>query len=180
MGDGEWVHASTPYLTARAEGQVDAWSAEAAAAGRGGTQRVVQAGEVPAPGDVAAPLGVPEGAAVVVRRRIMYLDGVATELTDTYYPVGVARGTGLAGTAKIRGGAVTLLASLGHVGRRVREDVRARMANAIERESLSLDADEPVLTLLRVTWDAADQPFQVDVSVFPAATQRLSYEMRID
>ena len=180
MAGSEWVHASTPYLKPRAAGQADAWTAETASKGQRGTQRVVHAGEAAAPEDVAALLGLNTGTTVVVRRRIMLLDGTATELTDTYYPVDVARGTRLAETAKIPGGAVTLLAELGHAGHLVREEVRARMPHESEREALTLGLAEPVLTLTRVTLDAAGRPFQVDVSVFPAATQRLRYEMRMD
>ena len=178
MSGSEWVHASAPYLTPRAAGQADAWTEETAARGRRGAQRIVHAGEVPAPAEVAALLGLAEGAPVVVRRRIILLDGEATELTDSYYPVAVARGTRLAGTAKIPGGAVTLLAELGHVGALVREEVRARMPDAAERESLALGPNEPVLTLTRATLDAAGAAFQVDLSVFPATTQRLRYETR--
>jgi len=32
----------------------------------------------------------------------------------------------------------------------------------------------------QVSLDAGDRPFQVDVSVFPAARQVLRYEMRVD
>ena len=180
MSGSEWVHASAPYVKAREEGQRDAWSEETAAQGRRGTQRIVHAREIAAPAGIAALLGMDEGATVVERRRMIYLDGEATELTDTFYPVDIARGTALAATARIPGGAVTLLAALGHSGRRVSEEVSARMPSAAERESLLLGSGDPVLQLTRVTLDAEGRPFQVDRSVFPATTQRLHYEMRID
>jgi hypothetical protein len=110
-----------PYLKPREPGEGDAWSAEAAAQDRRGSQRIVHAGEVPAPVEVARLLGTPDGEQVVVRRRLILLDDEPNELTDTYYPVAVARGTPLAATAKIRGEAVTLLAELGHIGALVRE-----------------------------------------------------------
>ncbi|PWK66075.1 UTRA domain-containing protein [Streptomyces sp. CG 926] len=122
----EWTSKSLPYLTARPPGAADAWTEEAAANGRRGGQRIAHAGEVAAPAEVAAMLGLPVGSTVVMRRRIIELDGEPTELTNTYYPLEIAGGTALAGTAKIRGGAVTLLAALGHVGVRVVEDVTAR------------------------------------------------------
>jgi GntR family transcriptional regulator len=81
-----------PYLTPREKGQGDAWSADAAAQGRRGSQRIAHAGEVPAPTEVARLLGVPEREPVVVRRRLILLDDEPNELTDTYYPVGIARG----------------------------------------------------------------------------------------
>ncbi|MGX2997606.1 GntR family transcriptional regulator [Streptomyces sp. JNUCC 64] len=180
MPEGGWTHTSAPYLRPRAEGQADAWTSETAARGRKGTQRVVRAGEARASREVAELLGLDEGAEVIVRRRIMFLDGEPVELTDTYYPVAVARGTRLTETAKIPGGAVTLLADLGHTAHVVREVVRARMPNPQEQESLAMSAGTPVLTLTRVTLDDRGVPFQVDVSVFPAATQELGYERRVD
>lgn len=178
MGEGEVISASTHYLTT-AEGGGDVWSAEAASAGRRGTQKIVSAGEVTAPERVADLLAVEQGGQVVGRRRIMYLDGEPCELTDTYYPVEIARGTGLAGTAKIRGGAVRLLAELGHVGVRAREDVAARMPSESERAELALRVGEPVLELTRLTLDAHDRPIQADVMVMPPRGQRLRYEIRI-
>ncbi|WP_329357505.1 UTRA domain-containing protein [Streptomyces anulatus] len=178
MGEGEVISASAHYLTPT-EGGGDAWSAEAASAERRGTQRVVSAGEVAAPEGVAGLLAVEQGGQVIGRRRIMYLDGDPCELTDTYYPLEIARGTGLVGTAKIRGGAVRLLAELGHVGVRAREDVAARMPSESERAELALKADEPVLELTRLTLDADGRPIQVDVMVMPPRGQKLRYEIRI-
>lgn len=179
MSTGEWISTSMPYLTPQAPGRPDAWGAELATRGRRGGQRIVHAGEVPAPSEVAELLGVAESEVVVVRRRVMYLEDRPCELTDTYYPASIARGTRLAGTARIPGGAVTLLAELGYVGVRVREDVTARAADAEERETLCTGPDEPVLHLTRVTLDADDRPVQVDMMTMPASLQRLRYEIRI-
>ncbi|WP_306333532.1 GntR family transcriptional regulator [Streptomyces sp. KL118A] len=179
MSDSTWVSTSMPYLSPQGKGQSDAWAEEAAARGGKGTQRIVHAGEISAPDGVAALLRVTPGDLVVVRRRIIELDGAPCELTDTYYPVAIARGTPLAETGKIRGGAVTLLAGLGHVGVRVREDVTARMPDADERTALRLGPSEPVLRLNRVTLDAEDRPIQADLMVMPAHRQQLRYEIRI-
>ncbi|MBB4891810.1 DNA-binding GntR family transcriptional regulator [Streptomyces olivoverticillatus] len=179
MSDSQWVSSSMPYLTPKSAGAADAWSAETAALGRRGTQRIVHAGEVPAPPVVAGLLGVPEGETVVVRRRLMLLDGLPNELTDTYYPAGIACGTPLAGTAKIPGGAITLLAELGYAGAAVREDVTARMPDEEEKEVLCTAPDEPVLQLTRLTLDRRGRPVQVDVMTMPAHRQRLHYEMTI-
>ncbi|MGA5894679.1 GntR family transcriptional regulator [Streptomyces venetus] len=168
-----------PYLKPREQGQSDAWNADAAAQGRRGTQRIVHAGEVPAPSEVAQLLGISDGELVVVRRRLILLDDEPNELTDTYYPAAIARGTPLAGTAKIRGGAVTLLAELGHVGALVREDVTADLPGNEEQEALRLTPAEPVLRLTRLTLDADNKPIQVDRMVMPAQRQQLRYEIRI-
>ncbi|MFB7634437.1 GntR family transcriptional regulator [Streptomyces sp. NPDC056149] len=179
MGTSKWVSTSMPYLTPGDKSPSDLWGAETASKGRRGTQRVVRAEEVAPPDEVAELLGTPVGEAVVVRRRIMYLDDEPCELTDTFYPSHIARGTRLAGTAKIPGGAVKLLAELGHVGVRVHEDVTARMPSEEERKTLQIGPLEPVLQLTRLTLDGDDRPIQVDMMVMPAQRQRLRYELRI-
>ncbi|MFF7728427.1 GntR family transcriptional regulator [Streptomyces sp. NPDC008001] len=168
-----------PYLRPRPQGAPDAWSAETAAQGRRARQKIVHAGETPAPETVAELLRIPVGETVIVRRRMMLLDDHPHELTDTYYPAHIARGTRLAGTAKIPGGAVTLLAELGHVGATVHEDVIARMPGREEREALQTAPDEPVLQLTRLTLQSDGQAIQVDLMVMPGHRQRLHYEMAL-
>ncbi|WP_059045698.1 GntR family transcriptional regulator [Streptomyces acidiscabies] len=177
MSSSDWVSSSVPYVAPRENGQGDAWQEEAAARGGVGSQRVVRAGKVPAPPGVAALLMVDEGATVVVRQRVIYLDDHPVELTDTYYPTEVAHGTRLEETRKIRGGAVTLLAELGYSAHRVREDVSARMPTDAERQVLDLSDVEPVLCMTRLTTDSDGRRFQVDESVYPATGQRLRYEL---
>ncbi|MET8900531.1 UTRA domain-containing protein [Streptomyces sp. NPDC004538] len=179
MSASNWVSTSLPYLTPQEKGRGDAWGAEAEAQGRRGTQRILHADEVPAPAEVAKLLGVAEGKPVVVRRRLILLDERPNELTDTYYPLTIAQGTALAHTAKIRGGAVTLLAELGHVGVLVREDVTATMPDEEERRTLKTAPDEPVLRLTRLTLDREGRPIQVDRMVMPALRQRLRYQIEI-
>ncbi|MFD4262398.1 GntR family transcriptional regulator [Streptomyces sp. NPDC058534] len=179
MSASSWVSTSLPYLTPQEKGRGDAWGAEAEAQGRRGAQRILHAGEVPAPAEVAELLGIAEGEPVVVRRRLILLDERPNELTDTYYPPAIARGTALARTAKIRGGAVTLLAELGHIGVLVREDVTATMPDEEERRVLETALDEPVLRLTRLTLDREDRPIQVDRMVMPALRQRLRYQIEI-
>ncbi|MDX3522803.1 UTRA domain-containing protein [Streptomyces scabiei] len=180
MHENRWVSTSMPYLTPRERGRGDAWGADAAARGRRGTQRILYAGEVAAPAEVARLLGQAEGEPVVVRRRLILLDDDPHELTDSYYPVHIARGTALAGTARIPGGAVTLLARLGHVGALVREDVTADNPDDEERATLRTAPDEPVLRLTRVTLDRDGRPVQVDRMVMPAGSQRLRYEIAVE
>src|SRR4051812_14421382 len=89
------------YMTARGDGQTDAWTAEAKQ--RGG-QRLVEVAEVTPPPAVAEALHPPAGDKAVVRRRAILLDDAVIELADSYYPASVARGTGLAEARKIKGG----------------------------------------------------------------------------
>ncbi|MFD7097836.1 GntR family transcriptional regulator [Streptomyces xanthophaeus] len=179
MSGNGWTSTSMPYVSPRAAGDTDAWTEEARAGGRRGGQRILYAGEAGAPPEVARMLGLADGEPVVVRRRLIELDGEPTELTDTYYPAVIAAGTPLARTAKIRGGAVTLLASLGHVGARVVENVTAHMPDDDDREQLHLGAAEPVLKLARTTYDASNRPIQADLVLMPGGRQQLRYEIRL-
>ncbi|MBM7088309.1 UTRA domain-containing protein [Streptomyces sp. SID9913] len=179
MSDGTWISTSLPYLTARPAEQPDAWTDEAQARGGTGTQRIVHAGETAPSEEVSTLLGLSPGETAIVRRRVIELDGEPCELTDSYYPTFIARGTRLAQKKKIPGGAVSLLAALGHTGARVQEDITARMPSPEEREVLRLGPGQPVLRLSRVTFDGNNRPIQADMMVMPAHLQRLRYEMRI-
>jgi DNA-binding GntR family transcriptional regulator len=167
-----------PYVTPHA-GNGDAWADEAASHGARGTQSLAHAGEVAATGVIAEALGVQEGDAVVVRRRVIRLDDAPVELADSYYPGRVASGTPLAEPRKIKGGAVNLLADLGYTTARLREDITARMPTDHERSELQMADNEPVLVLERVSIGRDGQPIQADVMVTPARLRRLRYELKV-
>lgn len=171
----KWTSTSTPYLLPRRPGQVDAWTQEAGA--RGGQRLIEVAIKVP-PAEVAESLGLAVGESAVARRRVMTLDGQPVELTDSYYPQSVAVGTQLAEHAKIRGGAPTLLRSLGYEVHRVAEEVEARATTPDEAEALGLEPGTPVLTLLRVTYSCSEQPIEASLMVMKGP-HRLRYEMEI-
>lgn len=61
-----------------------------------------------------------------------------------------------------------MLAELGYVGRRVQEDVTARMPEEEERELLRTAADEPVLRLERGVLDGDERTIQADMITMPA------------
>ncbi|MQY05712.1 hypothetical protein ACRB68_37890 [Actinomadura sp. RB68] len=172
-----WVASSLPYLSPRSEGQADPWSQEAAQEGRRGTQRIREVvTEVP-PVEVAAALGLPEGAPAVVRRRTMLLDDRPVELTDSWYPEAIAAGTALAMPGKIKGGAVTLLAGLGYTVHESREEIEVRGATPQEAAELMIPADAPVIVLRRTCLTAAAVPFEATVMVMVPEGRRLRYRL---
>ncbi|MFJ9634509.1 GntR family transcriptional regulator [Streptomyces sp. NPDC101175] len=174
--DDAWIGDAHPYLAPRAEGQKDAWSAEAAARGRKGSQRLLAAKEVDPPGPVQDFFGVEAGERVVVRRRLILLDDHPVELADSYYPARIARGTPLAEQGKIPGGAVTLLATLGFVPEdEPLEDIAAAVATVSQCEELDLPAGAPVLILTRFTRSRAGEPMEVSVMTM---TRHLQYRQR--
>ncbi|MFJ3497825.1 UTRA domain-containing protein [Streptomyces sp. NPDC086091] len=174
--DDTWIGDTQPYLAPRQEGERDAWSSEAAARGRRGTQRLLAVEEVAPPIAVRDFFGMGPEEKAVVRRRLILLDGEPIELADSYYPARVARGTQLAQVGKIRGGAVTLLATMGFTAEdSPLEDVAAEIASSSECESLSLPPGSPVLILTRFTRSTTGEPMEVSVMTM---TRHLRYQQR--
>lgn len=167
-----------PYIES---GQGDAWGKEAAQQGRSGTQQILDAVEEPAPLAVAAALGLEPGAPVVTRRRLILLDDRPIEVASSHWPALVAKGTALEGTGRIKGGAVTLLATLGYRPGTLTEDVQTRPPTREEAEALQLTSNsEWVLTLTRTIATPDGRPYEVSVMVSPGRIGRLHYAMEVD
>ncbi|MGX1913582.1 GntR family transcriptional regulator [Streptomyces phaeochromogenes] len=171
-----WIGDARPYLAPRAAGEQDAWSAEAAAHDRRGGQRLLSVEEVDPPEPVRAFFGIDLGEKVVVRRRLILLDDLPVELADSYYPTHIARGTRLAERGKVPGGAITLLAELGHVPEaEPLEDVAAAVATISQCNDLGLPTGSPVLILTRFTRSATGEPIEVSIMT---VTRHLQYRQR--
>ncbi|MFE3678761.1 UTRA domain-containing protein [Streptomyces griseus] len=177
--ENEWVSTSADYTKPRPPGAADAWTEEAGRQSTKGSQELTRTGETVPPTAVANAFGLADGETAVVRGRTIYSDDAPVELADTYYPRGIAEGTALAEPRKIKGGAVTLLAELGHIADRVIEDVTARPASRVEQQQLRLADHEPVVVIERLSLDEAGRPVQADVMVAPAKLRRLRYEMKV-
>lgn len=175
MAGERWESESAAYLAPQ-PGAGDAWGEEAAAHGRRGTQRLLYVGLDAPPPSVAAALGT-GGEAVVVRRRLILADDQPVEITTSYYPAAIAAGTPLATPAKIRGGAVAILASLGYRSSDVHESVSARMPTNREKDLLALAEGVPVLVLERTILSSDGQPFEyTQMTMTPE--RHLHYRMR--
>lgn len=177
--ENEWVSTSADYTKPRPPGAADAWSEEANRQSAKGSQALARTGKAVPPSPVAHAFGLKKDETAVVRGRIIYADESPVELADTYYPCEIAEGTALTEPQKIKGGAVTLLAELGHVADRIIEDVTARPASESEQQQLQLDDHEPVVVIERLSLDASGHPIQADVMVAPAKLRRLRYEMKV-
>jgi GntR family transcriptional regulator len=142
-------------------------------------QRLREVAEVAPPSGVVAAFNTPTGEMVVVRRRIMLLDEHPVELTDSYYPAHIARGTLLAEPRKIPGGAITFLADLGDRPDHVQEDVSARAPSAAERQLLALGQDEWVLVLPRLVMADTRLPIEASVMTMIARGRHLRYQLTV-
>jgi GntR family transcriptional regulator len=168
---------STPYVTPN---RGDAWATDAAHRGKTGTQHLLAVETTEPPLFVREALSLGPGDPVVVRRRLILLDEQPVELADSYYPAAIAEATALAGTTKIRGGAVTLLAQLGHAPAQLVEEIIARMPDEQETAVLKVDRREPLIELRRLSVDAGGQPVEFAVNRMVASmTPPLVYKSRV-
>lgn len=177
-----WIDRSLPYLTPQAVGVGDAWGAEAAAQGRTGTSRILDAGRRLATPEVRAWFG---SETAVLRRRLALLDGEPVEVVESWYPTAVADGTPLAETKKIPGGTPAFLAERGLVAHRVEEYVSAPRAGHEVEEWLDLPLGDRVLRLVRLSRTVSGELFEVSVMAMKpdlpdGELRQLHYELTLD
>jgi GntR family transcriptional regulator len=167
QGRGTFVRANRPvrrvtsvrYGKASKAGK-SPFRTEAADVGIAGRGHILGVEIVPAEGEVAAWLEVPEGTEVVLRRRLLFADDEPVQIYDGYLPRGLVAGTDLESTRLITEGTYKVLADLGHRPDRCSEEVTARMPTAKEMELLRLRPNVPVLSVVRITRDKAGQVLQ--------------------
>jgi GntR family transcriptional regulator len=109
--------------------------------------QILAAGPVAAPRSVAAPLGVPTGTVIVVRRRLVRSDaGEPVELGTVFAPTEVAVGTGLGDQQLISEG---LMRRLRHIPvDRVSQHVTARRPSTNEARLLTAGSKECLLVIV--------------------------------
>lgn len=146
-----------------------------------GRSTPVEVTEVIPPDDVAEKLGLePDGTAIRRTRNMLEgEDGAVVEITASYLPASIAKGTELERSAKLKGATPGALARLGYTPRRCQEWVEARMPTATEAQTLDLAPGTPVLRMLRVTWADKDLPVEALDIVFGADRYVLEYDLPV-
>lgn len=175
-----WRVVSSRYLSVPPEGERDRWTTEGAKDGRRADQRITFVGEVEPPDEVADYLRLPDAGTAVVRRRVMLLDDEPVELTETYYPPDLVRGSRIMDVGKIPRGARAVLADLGYPPRRAHEVVYTRMPTPDESRALRLSMGTPVFRIVRTVYSDDDRPIEVSVMVLGGDRNRLEYEIPAD
>lgn len=135
-----------------------------------GQVRIVDVVEMPAPARAASALGVGEGAPVVLRRRLVSVDGVGpVELASAYVPVELAEGTGIGSPDPLREGLLRHLAARKKIEfGTATERISARLVTAEEAELLEVRRRDCVLTALFTVADRDGTPvFALDVVIPP-------------
>jgi GntR family transcriptional regulator len=138
-----------------------------------------QLGKARAPADVAALLGLPDGAAVLLRRWETRFGDSVRAIASSYVPWAVATAVGLMDIET--GPAIYLaMADSGHRATRLIEEVQARMPSAAEAQKLEVRDGVPVLSVQRVNYTADGRAVEVSVTVMSADRYRLVYELGDD
>lgn len=143
--------------------------------------RLVEVRQVPVPPRVAALLGVPRTAQVLLRRLLIEADGEPVELSSSYFPAGMVEGTELGDSALLAEGLRAHLEARKKVRfDHVTERVSARIPSREEAGLLEMAEGEPVLSVLVLACDASGQALQVTDVLLPADRQELEETYRLD
>lgn len=145
----------------------------------GYTYRLLGVAEVVPPAEVARSLGLSGGESAVLRHRLLLFGGEPVELSWSYYPSAIARGTDLAERKKISGGAARVLSDLGHPQQELIDRVSARMPTTEEIEALALPPYVPVMRQVRVIRSSAGQPVEVSILIKGSHLHELRYQWAV-
>lgn len=183
-GSGVYVRERAPqiitpasYMQPSEPGQPYRWVTEATGRGQRGSNKILSVAEVSPPARVVQALGLDSDGVAVLRVRLGLLDDEPAEMTHSYYPADIARGTRLADRRKIPGGSPTLLTELGYPQREQVDEVAARMATTEEYELLEIPGDTPVLEVFRVVYSDDHRPVEVTVLVKPGHLFKMGYRL---
>jgi GntR family transcriptional regulator len=125
------------------------------------SHELLEVTELPALAEAADRLAVDEGEPVVVRRRLIALDGIPAGLIDSYYPADIARGTPLAESRHYDSGTVLPLLGITVYD----ETVFATMPTPDQRRRLHMAEGTPLLGRWRTSYNADDRPVQATWNV---------------
>ncbi|TQS42293.1 GntR family transcriptional regulator [Cryptosporangium phraense] len=113
---------------------------------------------------------------VVARRRVRYLDGVPSHLSESFYPRGLVAGTPIEQPAEIVPSVVPLLAALGHRQVRYTDEIVSRMPDPDESRMLEIGVGIPVIEHHRTGW-SEERPVRLTRTVLPSDRHQLRYEL---
>jgi GntR family transcriptional regulator len=183
QGRGVFVRARAPFL--RSAGELlsaTRWDDDAAVLAQDGSPEQgpaveVKVGRGSATADVAARLGVREGAAVLVRRERTHDGDRTLEVSTTHLPLELTRGTALDGRDIVGPGVYSELDRLGHRLERFTERVASRMPRPAEARVLDLGPGTPIVLIARTAWTSEGRPVAVSDEIMAADRYELLYEV---
>lgn len=112
--------------------------------------------------DIAEQLGIDEGDEVVVRDRVMRLNGEPTQLAISRLPREITRGTQIEETNTGSGGLLTRLEDLGFILANPVERVTVKRATADEARTLNIASGDPLFKITRVQPDQTGRVLELN------------------
>ena len=153
----------------------DSFADQAHRNGRAPTQDI-EVSIVAAGPDWGTRLEVPADERLVVRRRVRYLDGVPSHLSESYYPLALVKDTPVLDPQEIVPSVVPLLAALGHRQVRYTDEILTRMPDPEEARLLEIGIGVPVIEHVRTGW-SRERPVRLTRTVLPGDRHQLRYEL---
>lgn len=153
----------------------DAWSEGIRAQGRIPAERITVE-TVLATGRVGELMELDPAEAVVVRRRLRYVDNVLHTTADTYFVRAMVAGTAIELPTDVLPGALTVLAEAGHPVRSQRDTIRVRPPTAAEAELFGLGPGVAVAEHVRVRRTGTGHVAAATVAVLPGDRNEIIYE----
>jgi GntR family transcriptional regulator len=125
---------------------------------------------MPAPADIAAALGISEGALCLVRSRRLLASGIPVRLNASWFPLDIADGTVLeADGPVIKGGVKSALAELGYQETSASERIiPSRLPSGDEADRLEISVERSVTEIFHVAKTAEGRAVEVTTTVAPA------------
>ncbi|MFJ8579427.1 GntR family transcriptional regulator [Micromonospora sp. NPDC093277] len=169
-------HASRAEFPTGPYAETDAWRSEVADQGHEASQEFELRIEA-LPAELAQRLGVEVDSHAAVRRCIRFVNGQASSVQDTYYPMDLCQQvTELLSPRDIPQGTTRLLAARGYEQVAYEDEILARMPNPAEAQLLDLPPGTPVLLYIR-TGFTNERAVRVSVTSFAGDRNRLAYTL---
>ncbi|MFJ4948171.1 GntR family transcriptional regulator [Streptomyces sp. NPDC088760] len=147
-----------------------------AAAGQGPATRVLRNERIPAPADVAAALGLAEGAEITLLERLRCAHGQPVAFLRNHLPVSLLD----LGTERLEStGLYRMLRSAGITLHSARQSVGARAAGPAEAALLDEREGAALLTMERTAYDDAGRPVEHGSHVYRASRYSFAFQLLV-
>jgi DNA-binding GntR family transcriptional regulator len=126
--------------------------------------------------DVRERLQLAEGVPVVVRMRTRFVDGVAYNTNDSYFPFDLVKDTEIAAPASMARGTNAILTELGYEQVRALDEIHVRMPTAEEIERLQVAPGTPVGVHICTGYTKEGRPVRTVVNCLAGDRHIIAYE----
>ncbi|MEY9998031.1 DNA-binding GntR family transcriptional regulator [Streptomyces sp. V4I8] len=126
--------------------------------------------------DVRERLQLNEGTPVVVRMRTRFVDGVAYNTNDSYFPFDLVKDTEIAAPVGMARGTNAVLMELGYEQVRALDEIHVRMPTPDETERLQLTAGTPVGVHICTGYTKEGRPVRTVINCLAGDRHIIAYE----